>query len=132
MPPTVLLVDDDTNVVNGLVRALHHQPFGIYTARSGEEAMWILKTHHVDVVVTDEQMPGLSGTALLAWVAATYPEVTRILLTGHASVGMAVHAINDATVYKLFVKPCKEFDLAVAIRRALEQKNEHANNAGHI
>ncbi len=79
-----------------------------------------------NVIVTDEQMPGLSGTELLAWVAGHYPEAIRILLTGHASVDTAIRAINEATVYKFFIKPCKEFDLAMAIRRALEQKNEHA------
>ena len=122
MPSAVLLVDDEPNVLHGLTRALCHQPFGILTATSAEEAMWIFKTRHVDVIVSDERMPGLSGTELLAWVAEHYPEVVRILLTGHASVETAVRAINEATVYKFFVKPCKEFDLAMAIRQALEQK----------
>ena len=126
MPPALLLVDDDPNVLHGLTRALCHQPLGIFTAKSAEEAMWVFKTRHVDVIVSDEQMPGTSGTELLAWVAEHYPEAVRILLTGHASVDTAVRAINEATVYKFFVKPCKEFDLAMAIRQALEQKQEHA------
>ncbi len=122
MPSAVLLVDDDPNVLHGLTRALCHQPFGILTAKSAEEAMWVFKTRHVDVIVTDEQMPGLPGTELLAWVADHYPKTVRILLTGHPSVDTAVRAINQATVYKFFVKPCKEFDLAITIRQALEQK----------
>ena len=44
MPPAVLLVDDDPNILHGLVRALRDQPFGIYTAKSGEEALWVFKT----------------------------------------------------------------------------------------
>ena len=126
MPSAVLLVNDEPNVLHGLVRALRHQPFEIYTARTAEEAMWIFKTRRVDAIVSDEQMPGLPGTELLAWVAAHYPETIRILLTGHASVDTAVRAVNEATVYKFFVKPCKEFDLAVAIRQALEQRDERA------
>ena len=104
MPPAVLLVDDDPNVLHGLTRALHHQPFGIYTAKSAEEAMWVFKTRHVDVIVSDEQMPGLPGTELLAWVAGHYPEAVRILLTGQASVDTAVRAINEAGVYKFFTQ----------------------------
>ena len=70
-------------------------------------------------------MPGLAGTDLLAWVAGHYPETVRILLTGHASVETAVRAINEAAVYKFFLKPCRDFDLAMAIRQALERKQEH-------
>lgn len=128
MPPAVLLVDDDPNVLHGLARALRHQPLGIYTAKSAEEAIWIFKTQHVDAIVSDERMPGLPGTELLAWVAGHYPEAVRILLTGHASVDTAVRAVNEAMVHKFFLKPCKEFELAMAIRRALEEKKERARN----
>jgi DNA-binding NtrC family response regulator len=132
MPSAVLLVDDDPNILHGLTRALCQQPFGIYTARSAEEAMWVFKTKSVDVIVTDEQMPGLCGMELLTWVAAHYPETVRILLTGHASVDTAVRAINEATLHKFFIKPCKVFDLAIAIRKALEQKPATASGPARV
>jgi DNA-binding NtrC family response regulator len=132
MPPAVLLVDDEPNILHELARALRQQPLGIYTAKSAEEAMWVFKTRHVDVIVADQRMPGLSGTDLLVWVAGHYPETIRILLTGHASVDTAVRAVNDAAVYKFFLKPCKEFDLAMAIRQALEQRNQRAGNLERV
>lgn len=124
MPRAVLLVDDDQNLLYGLARALRHQPYLVYTAKSGEEAMWILKTRAVDVVVADEQMPGLSGTELLAWVAQCFPDVMRIVLTGHPSVETAIRAINEGTVFQFFTKPCKEMDLAIAIGKAMERRQQ--------
>jgi len=123
MSHIVLLVDDDDNVLHGLARALRRQPYHLYTARSGEEAMSILKAHPVDVVVADEQMPGLSGSDLLAWAARTYPEVIRIILTGRVTAETAIRAINEGAVYHFFTKPCHEVQLAVTIRKALEHKD---------
>ena len=122
MDRSVLLVDDDGNLLSGLVRILHNQPFHIYTARSGEEAMDFLKTREIDVIVADERMPGMTGVELLTWVAENCPDVMRIVLTGHAETETAIRAINEAGVCYFFTKPCNEARLAVAIRKVLERK----------
>lgn len=122
MDHTVLLVDDDKNILHGLTRALRRQPYRLYTAQSGEEAMWILKTHELDVIVADEKMPGISGGELLAWVAEHYPAVARIVLTAHATTESAIRAINEGGVCQFFTKPCNHLHLAVAIREALERR----------
>ena len=122
MENIVLLVDDDQNILHGLARTLRHQPYQLYTATSGEEALLILKTCNVDVIVSDEQMPGMCGGDLLAWVAENYPEVTRIVLTGRPTVETAIRAINEGAVYQFFTKPCNPALLGVAIRKALEHK----------
>jgi two-component system probable response regulator PhcQ len=124
----VLLVDDDQNVIRGLTRALRRQPYQLYTAQSGDEAMWILKAHDVDVIVTDEKMPGMSGGDLIAWVAENYPEVVRIVLTGYATTETAIRAINEGAVYHFFTKPCRDVHLAIAIREALEQREKLKEN----
>ena len=121
MENVVLLVDDDQNILHGLVRALRHQPYRVYTATSGEEALLILKGHRVNVIVSDEQMPGMCGSDLLAWVAENCPKVMRIVLTGRPTVEAAIRAINEGAVYQFFTKPCNPAVLAVAIRKALEQ-----------
>jgi response regulator RpfG family c-di-GMP phosphodiesterase len=120
---TVLLVDDDTNLLHGLTRALRRQPYQLYTAQSGDEATWVLKAHDIDVIVTDEKMPGMSGCDLLAWVAKNYPEIVRILLTGYATTESAIRAVNKGGVYQIFTKPCRDVHLAIAIRKALEQRD---------
>lgn len=120
MRHTVLLVDDDHHVLHGLARALRHQPYQLHTACSADEAMRVLKSRQVDVLVADEQMPGMRGSQLLAWVAVNFPDIVRIMLTGNATVDTAIHAINEGAVYQFFTKPCDDVQLAIAIRKALE------------
>jgi DNA-binding NtrC family response regulator len=82
--------------------------------------MLSLKCHTVHVVVSDDQMPGMSGVELLTWVAKNFPATARIMLTGKATATSAIKAINDAKVYRYFTKPCNVVDLALTIRQALE------------
>lgn len=124
VPPTstVLLVDDDPHLLRSLRRALRDQPYHLATACNGNEALLFLKTHAVDVVVSDERMPGMHGTDLLHWVASEYPDVVRILLTGHPDFSCAVRALNQCRAFRMLTKPCKEFELAMTIRDALEHR----------
>lgn len=122
MKHTVLLVDDNVTVLYGLARSLRKQPYHLYTARSAEETMDVLKAHCVDVIVSDEQMAGLCGTDLLIWVARNYPETVRIVLTGHVTVDSALRSINDGHVYQYLVKPCSDLHLMSMICKALEYK----------
>jgi DNA-binding NtrC family response regulator len=122
MKQSVLLVDDDENLLAGLARIMHTRPFEVYTARNGDEAMQFLKTRDIDVIVADERMPGMSGVELLTWVADNCPDVMRIVLTAYAETGTAIRAINNASVCRFFTKPCNEAGLVVAIQEVLEQK----------
>lgn len=122
MPHTVLFVDDDINLTEGFVRTLRKQPYRILTADSGEEGLKILAKEHVDVVVSDEQMPGMSGTVFLAEAARRHHSVIRVILSGNASVGMALRAVNEGMIFRLLLKPVTIDDLAATIRRCLIHK----------
>ncbi len=123
MNHTILLVDDEPNVLDALRRVLRKEPYEILTATSADEAATLLARRVVDLIVCDEEMPGMSGTEFLAAVAGEYPDVVRIMLTGHPTLPTALRAINEGHVYQFFTKPCNEIDLAISIRRALEQKD---------
>jgi len=123
MEPTVLLVDDEPSVVEGLKRALRGEPYTIIEASSADEALQVLTTTSVDVIVSDEKMPGTSGTELLAQVRLEYPDIMGIILTGYASLEAAIRAINEGEVYRFLTKPVSYADLAITIRHALQQKN---------
>ena len=123
MSHTVLLIDDEQNVLEGLMRALHKEPYEILTAHNAEEAAAILEDRSVDLIVSDEEMPGMSGTEFLGRVAQEYPDTVRLVLTGNPTLPAALRAINEGKVYQFFTKPCNEIDLAITIRRALEQKD---------
>jgi DNA-binding NtrC family response regulator len=122
MKRVVLLVDDDAIVLHVLSRYLREQPCQVYTARSGEEAVEVLKARDVHVVVADERMPGMHGTDLLAWIAEHYPDIVRIVLTGAATVESALRAINEGGVYRFLTKPCSQVELAATVCEALEHQ----------
>jgi DNA-binding NtrC family response regulator len=120
MKHTVLLVDDEPNVLYAAMRNFNKQPFQMLTATDAASARIILQTKRVDLIVTDENMPGQSGMTLLTWVVRHLPKVVRIVLTGQESVDLAIRAINEARVFRFLQKPCRPFDLAIAIREGLE------------
>ncbi len=115
----ILLVDDDARLLDGLRRALRREPFTVRTATSAAQALEILDTMPLDVIVSDEQMPIMRGTQLLIEVRQRFPEVVRILLTGRATVNMAVEAVNRGQIFKFLTKPCPPDTLAKAIRHGL-------------
>ena len=123
MSHTILLVDDEANVLEGLTRLLHKEPYVIRTANTAEEAAVLLEDHSVDLIVCDEQMPGISGTEFLARVAQDYPDIVRIVLTGHPSLLAALRAINEGKVSYFLTKPNGGIGLATRIRRALQEKD---------
>ena len=123
MSHTVLLVDDDPAVVGGLSRALHNEPYTVLCASSAEDALRTMRVQAIDVVVSDEQMPGMHGTELLAKIKEEFADTVRFMLTGKPSLEVAVRAINEGAVNRFFTKPCNYIELAVAIRDGLRQKD---------
>jgi DNA-binding NtrC family response regulator len=115
----VLLVDDEPNVTEALKRSLRREPFVFLTAASGREALELLAAHHVDVVISDEQMPGMPGSQLLTIVRKHHPRTIRMILSGQASLEAAVRAINDGAVHRFFIKPCDPTDLIFSIKQAV-------------
>jgi diguanylate cyclase (GGDEF)-like protein len=115
----VLLVDDDSDFLHLLRAALNREPYDFLTATSAPSALEILRKEAVDVVVADENMPGMSGTALLSIVASEFPACGRIILTGHATVDIAMRAVNEARITSFLLKPCDPAVLHDAISKAL-------------
>jgi DNA-binding NtrC family response regulator len=109
--------------LEGIRNALRKEPYDIVTATSAVLALKTLTTRPIDVVVSDEQMPGLSGSKLLATVRQMYPTTVRIMLTGCASLEAAIRAINEGEVYRFLTKPCNLTELAQVLRSALLLKN---------
>lgn len=123
MSRKILLIDDEPNVTRGMKHTLRKEDYEILSATSSKEALDILEQTAVDVVVSDEQMPGMSGTEFLVLVKQRYPEIIRILLTGHASSEAVLRAVNEAHIYRFLLKPCNGLDLLITIRRACQQKD---------
>lgn len=114
----VLLVDDDEAAL-ALAAALEGVPYEVLTAKSAAEALELLEREDIQVVVSDEWMPGMRGVELLAQVAREYPYIVRILLTGDPQLDAAVRAINEGEIFRFLTKPCSPTTLDAVIREAL-------------
>lgn len=129
MSTNVLFVDDEPQVLSALRQALRKSGLAIETASSGEAALERLARGPVDVVVSDERMPGTQGSELLSLVRAADPHTIRILLTGQASVEAAVRAVNDAGVHRFLTKPCPPNVLLATIRELVAARDAEAARA---
>lgn len=116
----LLLVDDEPNILNALRRLLRREGYKLHMASSGDEALDVLAREHVDIVLADGRMPGISGTELLKKVKAQYPDTVRMVLTGYTDVGELVSAINEGEAYRFILKPWNDEELKLTIRHALE------------
>jgi HD-like signal output (HDOD) protein len=114
----ILFVDDEPGVVAGLRRSLyrHRGEWEMMFADSPEAAIECLDTEHVDVVVTDMQMPRIDGAELLRRARDAQPGAARIVLTGHSHPAAAIRAVSVA--HQVLSKPCEPEDLSRAIERA--------------
>ncbi len=119
---TILLVDDEPSVTEALKRTLRREPYEFLTATSAAQAQDILAQRPIDVVISDEQMPGLSGSELLGYVRKQYPHTIRMILSGQASLTAAVRAINEGEVHRFFLKPCNPVDLICSVQQALAHR----------
>lgn len=121
-PPaaTILIVDDEMNILAALHRVLRPQGHRILTATGGNEGLAVLGQTKVDLVISDMRMPGMDGAEFLERVAAAWPETVRLLLTGHADHASTVAAINRGHIYRHISKPWEDQDLVLSVQRALE------------
>ena len=118
---SVLLVDDDKGILNSLKRLFIDEGYVLYTAQSGEEGLKILEKEKIDLIISDQKMPGMNGLEFLEKTIEKYPDMIRIILTGHAELSDAIRAVNSGCVYKFIQKPWNNDDLKITVRRALEQ-----------
>jgi len=125
---TVLVVDDESSLREMIIDYLTQESYEVSGAGSAEEAIEALTRKCFDVVISDEMMPGISGSKFLAKVCEKYPETIRLILTGYPTLETAIAAINEGQIYRFFTKPCNLFDLALTIRQALAQRELKEEN----
>ena len=119
----VLLVDDEINVLKALRRTLFREPYEIFTASGGSEGLRVMEMHPIDLVISDQMMPGMTGVAFLQQVRERWPDTIRIMLTGQSSMDAAVTAINEGEVYRFLTKPIENKDLRMTIQSALHHRD---------
>lgn len=119
---TVLFVDDERRILSALQRLTMDEDFSVITASSGEKALEILKkTPDIGLIVSDQQMPGMTGVVLLEKAKELAPDALRIILTGFSSINTAVDAINKGGAYRFISKPWNDEKLLLMLREGVER-----------
>jgi diguanylate cyclase (GGDEF)-like protein len=116
---TLLFVDDEADVL-GILSKTFEREFNVLTATSGREALAILREQQVDLLVTDQKMPEMTGIELVAAARDDGIDVTAILLTAYAQPDDLIAAINRGQVYRYVTKPWNINDLRITVKNAVE------------
>lgn len=115
----VLYVDDEVNNLNSF-KATFRRDYKIFTATSGKEGLDILKANPIQILITDQRMPEMTGVDFLIEVVKEFPDPIRILLTGYADINAVIDAVNKGHIYYYLSKPWDEQRLRVIIKNAFE------------
>lgn len=102
---TLLIVDDEPNILSTLQRVLVDEGYRILTANDAYQGLELLAKESIQVVLSDQRMPRMSGTEFLGRVKVLHPATIRIILSGHADLETVTRAINEGAVYKFLDKP---------------------------
>ena len=119
---TLLLVDDEPNILAALKRLLRRDGYQILTAESGQEGLDLLGRNAVDVIVSDQRMPGMTGVEFLRTAKSLYPNTVRIVLSGYTELQSVTDAVNEGAIYKFLTKPWDDGLLSGHIAEAFQHK----------
>lgn len=118
---TLLIIDDEKNIREGLAANFEMEDYNVKTAATGQEGLSLIEKGDIDLVITDLRMPGMSGEQVLEKVASETPGIPVIVLTGHGSIDSAVEAMRHGA-YDFLTKPLNLDQLGMIVKRALESR----------
>lgn len=125
----LLVVDDEEIVLVALRETLRREGYQVSTAPDGPRALELLKTTQFSVIITDQQMPHMTGLEFLAQVKQLQPSATRILVTAVLNLNTVIDAINKGEIYRFIVKPWLREELLVTVENAVQRYELICNNA---
>lgn len=121
MAYSILIVDDENEILSALNRLFYdREDITVHLAKSGKEGLKILENHPVDIVISDQIMPGMSGAEFLNEVNRLYPETIRMLLTGYSNMEAAIDAINKGGISRYLSKPWNDEEIILIVDQAIE------------
>jgi response regulator RpfG family c-di-GMP phosphodiesterase len=115
----ILYVDDEPNNLMSF-KALFRIKYNVHTAISGEEAVKVLRNKLINIIITDQRMPQMTGVEFLESILEEFPDPMRILLTGYADMNAVIDAINKGKIFHYLSKPWDEEELDMTINRAYD------------
>ncbi|AMC36459.1 EAL domain-containing protein [Janthinobacterium sp. B9-8] len=127
-PRSLLLVDDEQDILNALKRLFRRSGYLIFTATSAAEALELLGLNSIQVIISDQRMPHMNGSDFLGRVRELYPHTVRIMLSGYTELSALTDAINSAGIFKFLTKPWEDEDLLDEVRHAFAYYDQRMNN----
>jgi two-component system, probable response regulator PhcQ len=124
----VLIIDDEENILSSLRRTLRGESFEIITATDPQEGITHAEHGDVSLIISDHQMPLMTGVELFKKIKTINPTIIRIMLTGRADIEDTVNAINEGEVFRFIRKPWDDIELKITIRHALMQYDLWSQN----
>lgn len=120
---TLLIVDDETAILNALKRLFRRESYNILTASNGREGIEILRKVEmpVSLIISDQRMPEMTGSVFLEEAKRIFPDAIRFLLTGYSDMDAIVDAVNRGEIHRYIAKPWNDNDLIIQVRQSLEQ-----------
>jgi response regulator RpfG family c-di-GMP phosphodiesterase len=115
----ILYVDDEQNNLMSF-KASFRLKYNVFTAISGDEAIKMLKENNIEIIITDQRMPNMTGVEFLEMVLQINPDPMRILLTGYADLNAVIEAVNKGKIFHYLSKPWNEEELDMTILRAYD------------
>lgn len=129
--PTLLLLDDEQDILNALHRVLRRSGYRILATTDPDEAFALLACNPVQVLIVDQRMPRMSGVEFLQRARKLYPDVVRMVLSGHADIDSVTGAINHGEVFRYITKPWDPEELRHQVRMAFARFDEH-HSSSHL
>lgn len=130
---TVLVVDDEPNILASVRRLLRREGCRILTAETGLAGLEQMALHNVGVVIADSRMPAMGGAEFLGKVRTMYPDTVRIVLSGYTDLKAVTHAVNTGELYKFIAKPWHDDELVTIVRDAfLHYESRLSRQRGNI
>ena len=125
---TILLVDDEPNILGALKRLFRSEHIAVMTASNGAEAIEILRRTTIQLLITDNKMPGISGIDLIKQVRNISPDTIRIILSGQSDMDAVLKAVNEGEAYRFVLKPWNDNEMKITVNIALAQCKLAADN----
>jgi response regulator RpfG family c-di-GMP phosphodiesterase len=124
----LLVVDDEPEVCDSVYHLLRRD-YQILRATSAADAVKLMEQHEVDIIMTDQRMPEMTGVDMLKTVHSQFPEAIRILFTGYSDIRSVISAINQGHVYRYLSKPWQPEELEAAIADAAAEYTRISDHA---
>ncbi len=117
---TLLIVDDEANILAALGRLFRREGYRLLRAETGGEALALLAEHEVGVIISDQRMPDMNGVRFLSTARERWPDTVRIMLSGYTELSSVTDSVNQGAIYKFLTKPWDDATLRETVHEAFQ------------